>query len=196
MNIIFGITQKSIFDTYFLPILTTLIGAAFGGVITLWVNYHNDMKKMKIQLRVEIWKEISKCLKEIRMSILECYNNITEYESNEITWDELINKIEEMIASINEKFSEVREQFSNNILIIYDLTRCIEMFQDQLECIPKYLEDLKVVGSLDNSKSMKMHVDTLNMAYNQLYWEYETKLLKGLYSEKEITKAEKHKYKI
>lgn len=181
--------NDSFFTTYLWPILTTVIGVIVGGGITLKINSYQNREKLRLDLRIRLWNNISNDMIDISNLLVKFDEYIYKYQLNMIVWDDLLDDIKANINEINTIFCKVRSQLSISMLIASDLANCTEQFDDQLEFVHQYLDDLRNDESLDNSERVKMHMTTFISVYKYLYWDLQRKLLSGLYTEKGIQKS-------
>ncbi|CEN80992.1 hypothetical protein [Paraclostridium sordellii] len=64
-------SKDNAFTTIILPIITTLLGAFAGGIITLKANSVHEKKRIRMELKLKLWEEISKIIDDIQQDIID-----------------------------------------------------------------------------------------------------------------------------
>lgn len=185
MDIKLELVKNSFFNTYILPVLTTMIGAVFGGIITLIVNSHNNKKEVKSDLRIKLWLDIVDSINSINISLLDIGIYIKNFNDGD-SWNVLIEKINDQIHSIKGDLNYITIRIKNNLLVALDLVDCNKKINEEINAVSVYLSNMKGEEQLIH---LQTHMYSLNKAFNELNMILRSKLFKGLYTNREIDKA-------
>lgn len=115
MEILIKIVEDNAFTTYLLPIINTFIGAVFGGLITIFVNHKHEKYRLRMEMKINLWKELNIEIKEISDSIIEL-EMINEGSSSDN--DKVIEIVDICTKKIEPKLSIIEDILTNNVLIM------------------------------------------------------------------------------
>lgn len=191
MDIRLELVKNSIFNTYILPIITTMIGVVFGGIVTIVVNSYNSKKEKEMDLRIKLWGDLIVNMTLIRGLLMDVIISINEYRDDD-SWEEFIKEIKEKIVSIKKELQMVLYKIDDNSFITLDLIYKCEAFIKSIETAQMALDDLTGNEYLE---IVEFHINSLNKIFRSLKIEIESDLFKGLYSTRKINKSVKNNMK-
>ncbi|XTR36647.1 hypothetical protein ACQQ2T_08760 [Paraclostridium tenue] len=141
-------SKDNTFTTIILPIITTLLGAFAGGIITLKANSAHEKKRIRMELKVKLWEEINKIIDDIQSAIIDI-EMINEGNAN--SNDKVLSISTICINKISGNLSIIGNKTTKSILILEknEYTKDIlstfknlqTYLQEILDDISKYDED-------------------------------------------------------
>lgn len=164
--------------------VSTIFGVIVGGFITLFVSKFTEKQRIRMELKVEIWKTLSGDLDKIKESIVNIETEIESAEQNKIDQKCLVEKVDKNVFEIIAPFNRIKSKLVSNVLIIVNQDEILKYFSDDLKKAVTIIFNIKKCNDDIEMGDLKYVVEVLDNEFVRLFALLQNELLKDLYSKK------------